>query len=405
MNKKIAIIGAGLSGLAAALELKKLGHQIKVFDQSVKVGGRVQSDHIDGYTLDRGFQVLLPSYEMAQHYFDYEDLKLSGFQPGAQIYNQSSQKFNIISDPLRDPSTLLVTVFNSVASLKDKYLILKLKLNTKNFEMKSLSNTTTYSGLKEFGFSDKFINGFLKPFFSGVFLEKELSLDFNFFKYLFSKFNSSQAVLPLGGMGALSEQMAKSLSQEELKLGIKVESFTQNSVQTQNAGEKFDHVICAMGQDQAQKVGGLKLKAESESAETYRPVVTSYFTTPSEKHSSKYLYLLPGHKVNHVACLTAVQKSYAPKGQVLYSVNSIESEARDPKEIIQSLVPVFGETEMKTWSHLKTYEIKKALPKNFLNQDKTLSQNGILYIGDYTQHPSIQGALESGYKCAQEIKK
>lgn len=54
-NKKIAIIGAGISGLTVAKELAKL-NEIVVFDKSRGIGGRMATRRVDGYHFDHGAQ-------------------------------------------------------------------------------------------------------------------------------------------------------------------------------------------------------------------------------------------------------------------------------------------------------------------------------------------------------------
>ena len=55
----VAIVGAGLAGLACAQDLTRAGVECTVLEASDGVGGRVRTDAIDGYLLDRGFQILL----------------------------------------------------------------------------------------------------------------------------------------------------------------------------------------------------------------------------------------------------------------------------------------------------------------------------------------------------------
>ena len=62
----VVIVGAGLSGLACAKHLTEAGMDVLVLERGERVGGRVRTDRIDGFLLDRGFQVLLDSYEEAR---------------------------------------------------------------------------------------------------------------------------------------------------------------------------------------------------------------------------------------------------------------------------------------------------------------------------------------------------
>lgn len=50
----VVIIGAGISGLAAAWELKKRGLQPLVLEQSERTGGVIISDRVDGFVIDGG---------------------------------------------------------------------------------------------------------------------------------------------------------------------------------------------------------------------------------------------------------------------------------------------------------------------------------------------------------------
>ena len=56
------VIGAGLAGLSAALTLQDAGAEVTVLDSSDRPGGRIASDLIDGFILDRGFQLINLNY-------------------------------------------------------------------------------------------------------------------------------------------------------------------------------------------------------------------------------------------------------------------------------------------------------------------------------------------------------
>lgn len=152
MAAKIAVVGADLSGLACAMELKKNGIIPKVFEKTDKVGGRVKTDLVDGFLLDHGFQVFLPSYDMGRYFLNYEGLDLKKFHRGARIH--WSGDFHELSDPRSQPGKTLKSVFSTLLSLKDKLLILKLFLASK-VESRNISKKgTALDFLSDYGFSE-----------------------------------------------------------------------------------------------------------------------------------------------------------------------------------------------------------------------------------------------------------
>ena len=116
MNKpEVLIVGGGLAGLACAMHLQKSGVSFQILEASERVGGRVRTDVIDGFRLDRGFQVLLTAYPEAQKILDYDRLQLHKFDPGALIYDGG--KFRHFVDPWRRPKFLLSMAFSPVGSI------------------------------------------------------------------------------------------------------------------------------------------------------------------------------------------------------------------------------------------------------------------------------------------------
>jgi phytoene dehydrogenase-like protein len=67
-HAEVIIIGAGIAGITAAKVLKAAGKSVLLLEASDRVGGRVRTDEVDGYLLDRGFQVFLTAYPEAQRF-------------------------------------------------------------------------------------------------------------------------------------------------------------------------------------------------------------------------------------------------------------------------------------------------------------------------------------------------
>ena len=83
--ERVAVVGGGLAGLVAARRLAERGLDVSLYEASDRLGGRVGSDRRDGFVLDRGFQVLFPSYPAVQRELDLDALDLRSFPPGATL--------------------------------------------------------------------------------------------------------------------------------------------------------------------------------------------------------------------------------------------------------------------------------------------------------------------------------
>ena len=121
---KILIIGGGVSGLTCAIELEKKGYSPVIVDANNEVGGRLYSELVDGFVLDKGFQVLLTAYPAVKEYLDVSALDLNYFSPGAAIFKQGS--VDVFGDPIRNTSFLLPLLLFPYASLADKFKIWRL---------------------------------------------------------------------------------------------------------------------------------------------------------------------------------------------------------------------------------------------------------------------------------------
>jgi hypothetical protein len=84
---------------------------------------------VEGFLLDRGFQVLLTAYPEARRVLDYRALALQAFYPGALV--RAAGKFHRVADPWRRPGAALTTLFSAVGTLGDKLAVARLRFRVR----------------------------------------------------------------------------------------------------------------------------------------------------------------------------------------------------------------------------------------------------------------------------------
>ena len=224
--KPVVIIGAGLAGLCCAKHLVARGIDVLLLESQNNVGGRVRTDFVQGFRLDRGFQVLQTAYPEARQQLDYAALKLKSFEPGALIMTRGTTVR--MSDPWRRPMQAFSTAFNRIGDLGDRWRLAKLRWHvTKRSieELMSEPDSSTMDYLQtQCGFSQDMIERFFLPWFGGVFFEHELSTSSRFFKFIFRIFAIGNAALPEEGMGAITQQLASAIPPTMRRLSAAVDS-------------------------------------------------------------------------------------------------------------------------------------------------------------------------------------
>ena len=96
----VVIIGAGLAGLACARKLQSAGIEVVVLESSEKPGGRIQSDKVDGFILDHGFQVINPAYPELRNWKNLKKLQLQPLSGAVEI--KGEDKLLTLADPRRN---------------------------------------------------------------------------------------------------------------------------------------------------------------------------------------------------------------------------------------------------------------------------------------------------------------
>jgi phytoene dehydrogenase-like protein len=407
-DSDVLIVGGGIAGLSCALSLTERGIRCELLEASSEVGGRVSTDVVDGFLLDRGFQVLLTAYPEAQRALDLGALQLHSFEPGALV--RWNGKFHRVVDPWRKPSKLLATVASPVGSLADKLRVGRLRRRVTSMPLSQLGQRpecSTIERLRNDGFSERMIERFFRPFLGGVFLERELSTSSRKFEFVFRMFAQGSVAIPAAGMQAIPRQMAAALPQGTISTGQRVERISSTEVVMEDGRIRpAKAVVVATDPRTADRLLGRDSQVSMHS-------VTCLYFAAEQPPEVEPILILNGESrgpINNLCVPSQVAPSYSKTGQSLISVTVLDDQSSDVQPIEDAVRdqltewygPVAGQ-----WRHLRTYKIDQAIPK----QDRqpstdtpAMTEGHIVLCGDYLNMASLQGALASGRMAAGQVQ-
>lgn len=404
--KPVVIVGAGLAGLTCARRLQERNVPVTVFEAADAVGGRVRTEVIDGFRLDRGFQVLLTAYPAAQRWLDYAALELRAFPPGAEV--RTGQGWQRVADPRRRWGDLNQSLRADVGSVTDKLRVvrwaLRSRLTTGEFPWDQ-RETSSHAALRDQGFSDQMIERFWRPWLSGIFLESDLQTSSRMLEFVFRMFARGQTTIPRQGMQAIPEQLAAGLPPGTVELNQPVVAIHPDRVMLANGlAREARAVILAVDGEGARRLGhpikGLR----------WNEARCLYYGTEASPTPDGMLRLNGSGEgvVNHLVTLSRVNPDCAPRGQELVMVGIRPGITADTShleaEALRQLVNWFGST-VESWRLLRHDVVRRALPVRMPleRMDLSAQRTGVWRCGDAWRHPSIQGAMESGEAVADLV--
>ncbi len=404
-QNQVIIIGAGLAGLCCALSLEQQGLDYLLVDASDAPGGRIRTDNLDGFLLDRGFQVLLTAYPEARRILDLGALDLRAFYPGARVWH--SGRFHKMADPFRHPLAGLGSLFTDVGSTSDKLKVAELRADLRRQSMDQIwdkDEQSTLDALRERGFSEEMIQRFFRPFLGGVLLERELNSSSRMFEFVFKMFAEGDTAVPARGMEAIPAWLAAQLPAERLLLQCRVTELEGMSITLADGSVRTaDAIVIAADNHDAHA-----LEPEIAAAE-FNATACLYYAANTAPESEPIL-MLNGEEqglVNNIAVMSRVAETYAPAGQELIAVSCIGlPDERELEGLVRSeLKNLFG-SQVTDWRHLRSYRIPRALPSfppAGLKKFTSLKSRRVFACGDYQMNPSINGAMLSGRRTAEAV--
>ena len=399
----VVVVGAGLAGLVAAHEIQRRGFGVIVLEAQDAVGGRVRTEIVDGFTIDRGFQVLLTAYPELARQVDLKALDLRAFDPGALVWLNG--KGTVVADPFRMPRSLISTALAPIGSIFDKLRIGLLRLRVMRASAPNLlrgEDVSTVDALRNLGFSNKIIDRFFRPLFGGVQLDPHLATSRRMFDIIFRSLSQGDSVLPSSGMSALPEQLAARLRAGTIFLNQRVTALDGTTAIT-SSGLKINSraVVVATESPSASTLLDLE-KVDS------RTVGAVYFSADQPPIKAK-LVVLDGTgrgPVLNVAVLSNVVPQYAPPGKHLIVAAMPSVVDGDLEQMARDQLRSWWGPQVDDWRHLRTYRITHGGPEQRppFNPEQAVSLGGGRFVcGDHRDTGSIDGAMFSGRRCGEAV--
>lgn len=410
MEADVIVIGAGLAGLQAARRLQDEGLRVVVLERDDAVGGRMRTDRIDGFQLDRGFQVLNPAYSSVRRWVDVKSLDLQHFEVGVKL--RDARGISTLAHPLRHPGLLPQTLGSGY--LRPGELIALARwlgptLLRESVSLRATRDTSLTKSLDRAGITGPLRRNVLDTFLAGVLADADGTSSANFTRILLRTFAFGSPGLPRGGMQALPEQLAASLHERPLTdhdvTGIH-DHGDGVTVDTSSGTFRAQRVVVA-----TDPVGAADLT--DLTAPRMKGLSTWWFSADTPPASDGFILMdasRPGGgaagPVLHAAVVSNVAPSYAPSGRHLIEATALLGSAPTSESEVRADLERMYATSTATWELITRHDVPHALPEQLpplVDRKPQRISDRVFVAGDHRDTASINGALMSGDRAARAI--
>ena len=407
------VVGAGLAGLRTADLLVKSGIETTVIESAAAVGGRIRTDTLDGFLLDRGFQLYNPAYPAGRATFDYAGLDLRPFERGVLVVDAEGEYPLLDPRRARDAPRTIVTSLTGHAGRPWQqapfaaYVAACSRLPVARLAERP--DLPIGTALRRWGVAGRFLRAVVQPFLAGVFGEDALLTSRRYADLVLRSFDRGTPTVPAGGMAALPQQICDRLPTGSVHTGVQAYSLAGADVRTSASTIRARAIVIATGGPAAARLLG-HLPAPRMNALT-----TWYFALPAPILDTIAPTRRPLVRVDaarrgplrNLAVMSDVNPGYAPPGTALVAATAVghhddglnAGRARYQAGLMLGVDPGM-------LSAIRHYAIADALPAMIsparLEQPVDLG-SGLFVAGDHRQTPSIQGALVSGRRAARAV--
>ncbi|MFF4757390.1 NAD(P)/FAD-dependent oxidoreductase [Streptomyces sp. NPDC001292] len=436
----VVVVGAGVAGLAAAHRLTSAGVTTAVLEAAPYVGGRMSTEKVDGFRLDRIGQMLNTSYPQLALSPGLDALVLRPFAPGVLLHSDgrhhragapahggsARSALHVVRalasaprPPVPRPSALArVSVPRpSAAPLLDgpppgrrgigAPLRLRAALGriaaTPVERLLSRPELTARQALAARGLPARTVDGFLRPLLAALLCDPDLTTSSRCADLALHSFASGRLCLPEGGAEVLPELLARTLPPGTVHTGVRATSVSTTSVTTAEHGEiRCRAVLVATdARAAAELLPGLRVP-------DFHPVTVVHHTTAEPPEAGGYLLLDAdrGGPVAHTSVVSRVDPSRAPAGRALVSSTVLGMPPADVETAVRRHLSRLYGTSTARWETLAVHRTDEAVPAMRPPHDPRRPVRllaGLYVCGDHRDTSTVQGALHSAHRAAAAI--
>ncbi|MEU3513500.1 NAD(P)/FAD-dependent oxidoreductase [Streptomyces longwoodensis] len=450
----VVVVGAGVAGLSAAHRLISAGVTTAVLEAAPCVGGRMSTEKVDGFRLDRIGQLLSTAYPELALSPALSALALRSFAPGVLVHSDGRHHRagaqpgaggargalhavralasaprpsglprsaglprprtgpprpaapcggagapGPVSAPKVRPGAPLGTAVDQarLAAALTRLAATPVERLLRRPEL------AAGQALAARGLPVGTIDGFLRPLLAALLCDPELSTSSRCADLALRAFAAGRLCVPEGGADVLPELLARTLPPGTVHTGVRVTAVATDTVTTAEHGEfRCRAVLVATDAvAAAELLPGLRVP-------DFHPVTVVHHTTdePPATGGSLLLDADRGGPVAHTAVVSEVDPSRAPAGRALVSSTVLGTPPADVDTAVRiHLARLYG-VPTGRWETLAVHHTPRAVPAMRPPHDLRRPVRllaGLYVCGDHRDTSTVQGALHSAHRAARAI--
>ncbi|MFK4068087.1 NAD(P)/FAD-dependent oxidoreductase [Streptomyces sp. NPDC029674] len=400
----VVIVGAGAAGLSAAHRLTSAGVTTVVLEAAPYVGGRMSTEKVDGFRLDRIGQLLTTSYPELRRTPGLDSLVLRPFAPGLLVHSEGRHYRAAERLPGRSARGALTAARALTSAPLDQARLgaaLARIAATPVERLLTRPELPAADALAARGLPSRTIDGFLRPLLSALLCDPGLTTSSRCADLALHAFARGRLCLPEGGAEVLPELLAAALPPGTVRTGVRVTSVSTSCVRTAEHGEIACRAVLLAtdARAAAELLPGLRVPP-------FHEVTVVHHAAPEPPLDGPGLLLDADRAgpVAHTAVISQVDPSRAPAGRVLVS-STVLGPPPDESAVRTHLTALYG-TPTDRWERLAVHHTREAVPAMPPPHDarrpvRLLS--GLYVCGDHRDTSTVQGALHSGRRAAHAV--